>query len=169
MIIGNLFKNLIYDPVSVLGILVFYILLFNLPISLGAVFKKKSSSTVRLITIFVNLCITLQLLFRWSISGHFPISNLYESLYFLAWGITMGQLLVEKEYQSPIIPSIAIPIELATVAFACFVLPDDLKLSSNLVPALRSSWLVMHVSVVMLSYAALIICLLYTSPSPRDS
>jgi len=82
---------------------------------------------------------------------------LYESLYFLTWGITLGQLLVENEYQAPIIPSIAIPIELLTVAFACFVLPEDLKLSSNLVPALRSSWLVMHVSVVMLSYAALII------------
>ena len=68
----------------------------------------------------------------------------------------MGQLLIEREYQSPIIPSIAIPIELLTVAFACFVLPDELKLSSNLVPALRSSWLIMHVSVVMLSYAALI-------------
>ena len=157
MILDNLLKNLIYEPVSVLGLLVFYILLVNLPICLGAVFKKKFSFTVRILTIIVNLFITLQLLFRWSISGHFPISNLYESLYFLAWGITMGQLLIEREYQSPIIPSIAIPIELLTVAFACFVLPDDLKLSSNLVPALRSSWLVMHVSVVMLSYAALII------------
>ena len=157
MLINNLFKNLIFDPVSVLGLFVFYILLVNLPISLAAAFKKKSSSTVRIFTIIVNLLITLQLLFRWSISGHFPISNLYESLYFLTWGITMGQLLIESEYQSPIIPSIAIPIELMTVAFACFVLPDDLKLSSNLVPALRSSWLVMHVSVVMLSYAALII------------
>ena len=48
-------------------------------------------------------------------------------------------------------------MQLTTVAFACFVLPEDLKLSSSLVPALRSSWLVMHVSVVMLSYAALII------------
>ena len=157
MLLDNLLKNLIYEPVSVLGVLVFYILLVNLPISLFAVFKKKSSYTVRLLTIVVNLFITLQLLFRWSISGHFPISNLYESLYFLTWGITLGQLLIEREYQSPIIPSIAIPIELLTVAFACFVLPDDLKLSSNLVPALRSSWLVMHVSVVMLSYAALII------------
>jgi cytochrome c-type biogenesis protein CcsB len=82
---------------------------------------------------------------------------LYESLYFLTWGITIGQLLIEREYKAPLISSIAIPIELLTVAFACFVLPDDLKLSSNLVPALRSSWLVMHVSVVMLSYAALII------------
>ncbi len=157
MILNNLFKNLIYDPVSFLGLLIFYILLINLPISLVAVFKKKSSFAVRLFTVLTNLLITSQLLFRWSISGHFPISNLYESLYFLAWGISMGQLLIEREYQSPIIPSIAIPIELLTVAFASFVLPEDLKSSSNLVPALRSSWLVMHVSVVMLSYAALII------------
>ena len=157
MMFDNLFKNLINDPVSVLGLLVFYILLVNFPISLGAAFTKKSSLLVRILTILVNVFITLQLIFRWSISGHFPISNLYESLYFLAWGISMGQLLIEREYQSPIIPSIAIPIELLTVAFACFVLPDELKLSSNLVPALRSSWLIMHVSVVMLSYAALII------------
>jgi cytochrome c-type biogenesis protein CcsB len=157
MMIDNLFKNLVYDPVSVLGLSSFYILLVNLPISLGAVFKKKSSFTVWVLTILVNLLITLQLSFRWSISGHFPISNLYESLYFLTWGISLGQLLIEREYPSPVIPAIAIPIELLSVAFACFVLPEDLKLSSNLVPALRSSWLIMHVSVVMLSYAALII------------
>ncbi len=157
MILDNFFKNIIYDPVSTIGLLVFYILLINLPISLVYVFTKKSSSVVRILTILVNFCIALQLIFRWSISGHFPISNLYESLYFLAWGISMGQLLIEREYQSPIIPSIAIPIQLLTIAFACFVLPEDLKLSSNLVPALRSSWLIMHVSVVMLSYAALII------------
>ena len=157
MIFDGFIKNLIYDPVSSIGILIFYFLLINLPISLIASFKKKSSSYVRLITILINLFIALQLMSRWIISGHFPISNLYESLYFLVWGITLGQLLIEKEYSTPIIPAIAIPIELLTIAFACFVLPEDLKLSSNLVPALRSSWLVMHVSVVMLSYAALII------------
>ena len=58
MILDKLFKNLIYDPVSALGLLVFYILLVNLPISLGAVFKKKSSSTVRFFTILVNLLIS---------------------------------------------------------------------------------------------------------------
>ncbi len=157
MILDNVFKNIIYDPVSTIGLLVFYILLINLPISLVCVFTKKSSSFVRILTILVNFFIAVQLIFRWSISGHFPISNLYESLYFLVWGISLGQLLIEREYQSPIIPSIAIPIQLLTIAFACFVLPEDLKLSSNLVPALRSSWLIMHVSVVMLSYAALII------------
>ena len=157
MLLDNFFNHLLYDPVSVFGISVFYILLINLPISLTAFFIKKSSFVVKILTILVNFFITLQLISRWSISGHFPISNLYESLYFLTWGISLGQLLIEREYQSPIIPSIAIPIELLTVAFACFILPDELKLSSNLVPALRSSWLVMHVSVIMLSYAALII------------
>ena len=67
MILDDLFKNLIYDPVSVLGLLVFYILLFNLPISLSAVFQKKSSFTVRLFTILANLFIALQLIFRWNI------------------------------------------------------------------------------------------------------
>ncbi len=157
MLFDNFFKNLIYDPVSILGLLVFFVLLINLPISLLSGFRTKSSPIVRLLTVLVNFLIALQLILRWSISGHFPISNLYESLYFLVWGISLGQLLVEKEYQSPIISSVAIPIQLLTVAFACFVLPEDLKLSSNLVPALRSSWLIMHVSVVMLSYSALII------------
>ena len=157
MISDSFIKNLIYDPVSTFGILSFYLLLINLPLSLIAFFNKKISSYVRFFTITINLLIALQLISRWLVSGHFPISNLYESLYFLVWGLSLGQLLVEKEYPTPIIPAIAIPIELLTVAFACFVLPDDLKLSSNLVPALRSSWLIMHVSVVMLSYAALII------------
>ena len=157
MIFDNFFENLIYDPVSTLGLLVFYILLVNFPISLISFFVKKSLSVVRVLTILAIFFITIQLVFRWSISGHFPISNLYESLYFLTWGILIGQLLIEREYQSLIIPSIMIPIELLSVAFACFVLPYDLQSSSNLVPALRSSWLIMHVSVVMLSYAALII------------
>jgi cytochrome c-type biogenesis protein CcsB len=46
---------------------------------------------------------------------------------------------------------------LGCVAFASFALPDTLQEASPLVPALRSSWLVMHVSVIMLSYAALLV------------
>ena len=157
MIFDNFLKSFMYDPVSFIGLSIFYLLLINFPISLVSVFNKKSSSLVKFLSILVNIFIALLLIFRWANSGHFPVSNLYESLYFLVWGISLGQLLVDLEYRSPIVPSIAIPIQLLTIAFACFVLPDDLRLSSNLVPALRSSWLIMHVSVVMLSYAALVI------------
>ena len=48
-------------------------------------------------------------------------------------------------------------MSLISIAFASFALPEDLQNSAPLVPALRSSWLVMHVSVIMCSYAALII------------
>ncbi|MFM9046574.1 MAG: c-type cytochrome biogenesis protein CcsB, partial [Cyanobium sp.] len=54
-------------------------------------------------------------------------------------------------------PAAATPMALGCVAFASFALPDRLQEASPLVPALRSSWLVMHVSVIMLSYAALLI------------
>ena len=40
---------------------------------------------------------TLRLLAaRWIESGHFPLSNMYESLLFLAWGITAVHLVVTE-------------------------------------------------------------------------
>ena len=154
--IEDVFKNLFLDPVSSLGLISFYILLFLLPLSLFSAFNNRSSYFVRYFTITVNFCLVLQLLSRWLISSHFPISNLYESLCFLTWGLTLVQLLLQKGYQTAVIPCLGIPASLLTLGFACFVLPDNLRIASNLVPALRSSWLVMHVSVVMLSYSALI-------------
>ena len=153
----DVFQNLLADPVSSLGLLAFYILLVSLPLSLIALFNKSLSSLVSSTTIVVNIILAFQLCCRWIISSHFPISNLFESLCFLTWGLTLAQLLLHNEYQSSVIPCVAIPASLITLGFACFVLPDDLRIASNLVPALRSSWLVMHVSVVMLSYSALIL------------
>ncbi len=155
--LSEFIKNIISDPVVSLGIVAFYLLLFSLPFSLIATFKNKSSDFVKSLAIIANIFITLQLISRWIISSHFPISNLFESLCFLSWGLILAQLILEREYQTPIISTLSIPVILLTLGFACFVLPEDLRSSSNLVPALRSSWLVMHVSVVMLSYASLII------------
>ena len=93
MIFNNVLKSIMYEPVSFLGILVFYVLLINLPLTLISIFTKKTASLVSVLTILVNISIAILLIFRWIISGHFPISNLYESLYFLVWGITLGQLL----------------------------------------------------------------------------
>ena len=155
--LSEYFKNIISDPVVSMGVFAFYILLFSLPFSLTATFKNKSSDLVKTLTIIANIFLALQLISRWILSSHFPISNLFESLCFLSWGLILAQLILEREYQTPIISTLSIPIILLTLGFACFVLPEDLRSSSNLVPALRSSWLVMHVSVVMLSYASLII------------
>jgi len=148
---------LLNDPVLGLGLLAFALLLVVLPLSFWSLSGGRNSTAVRLLVAAANLCLTAQLVLRWLDSGHFPISNLYESLCFLAWGCTLTQLLVERSWPSPLVPAAATPMALGCVAFASFALPDTLQEASPLVPALRSSWLVMHVSVIMLSYAALLV------------
>ena len=64
MIFDSFIKNLIYDPVSNLGILIFYFLLINLPFSLIALFNKKFIHKQLIIFmtsffLFCNLCFSL--------------------------------------------------------------------------------------------------------------
>lgn len=147
------------DPVLALGLLAFGLLLVALPLAFWSVSgaATRSVTVVRLLVAAANLSLTAQLTLRWWESGHFPISNLYESLCFLAWACTLTQLLVERSWPSPLVPAAATPMGLGCLAFASFALPDRLQQAAPLVPALRSSWLVMHVSVIMVSYAALLV------------
>ena len=156
MNISLLFET-IQDPVISLGFTAFLLLLCALPCSFWSVSSENTSSIVRLLVALSNLSLTALLVFRWWQSGHFPISNLYESLCFLAWAGTLTQLLLERSWPSPLVSAWATPLSLLSLGFASFVLPEKLQISSPLVPALRSSWLIMHVSVIMCSYAALLV------------
>jgi len=145
------------DPVFSLGLGAFALLLVALPLAFWSLSGGQRSKAVTVLVAIANLALTAQLVLRWWDSGHFPISNLYESLCFLAWGCTLAQLLVERAWSSPLVSAASSPMALGCVAFASFALPDRLQEASPLVPALRSSWLIMHVSVIMLSYAALLV------------
>nr|YP_009392014.1 cytochrome c biogenesis protein ccs1 [Periphykon beckeri]ARW60362.1 cytochrome c biogenesis protein ccs1 [Periphykon beckeri] len=115
------------------------------------------------LTILINGMLGSSLLIRWIDSQYFPLSNLYESMVFLAWSITLIQIVLEIRTQNKLIGSITIPIVLFIIAFTSLSLPKELKLASPLVPALRSNWLIMHVTVMIVSYATLIVgCLLST-------
>lgn len=149
--------SLTSDPVLGLGLVAFALLLVAMPAAFWFLSTGRSNPLIRVLVTAANLCLTAQLVLRWWDSGHFPISNLYESLCFLAWGCTLTQLLVERAWSHPLVPAAATPMALGCIAFASFALPDRLQEASPLVPALRSSWLVMHVSVIMLSYAALLV------------
>jgi cytochrome c-type biogenesis protein CcsB len=220
-----------------------------------------------ILTSIANISLFFLLILRWFESGHFPLSNLYESLMFLSWSLTMIHLFIEfgfssktdkelenntisspilsssqlskewKKETSPflvegsgihnsaatlslegkvpalipllckeeplalqrenrtksldhgnkegegkdmltrsysytnlmkkgskmmnessikLVGSIIAPCALFTNAFATFSLPKEMQEASPLVPALQSNWLMMHVTVMILSYAALI-------------
>ena len=104
-----------------------------------------------------NLCIAALLAARWLEAGYFPISNLYESLFFLAWGITTIHLVAENMSRSRLVGVVTAPIAMGITAFAALTLPAQMQTSAPLVPALKSNWLMMHVSVMMLSYATLMV------------
>lgn len=122
--------------------------------------------------ILSNILIAAVLGARWIESGHFPLSNLYESLMFLSWTTTFIHLSFsslpssflgrdEKEGfrggQFKWLGMITTPAALMFNGFASFSLPEEMQISGPLVPALQSNWLMMHVTLMILSYATLIL------------
>jgi cytochrome c-type biogenesis protein CcsB len=125
-----------------------------------------------LLSNFGKLCATIAngLLFfilcsRWIVAGYFPLSNLYESLLFLTWTLLTLYLYVESQTKSKLIGAILIPVALLINAFGNLTLTPEMQKASPLVPALQSNWLMMHVSMMLLSYATLImgslLCILF--------
>jgi len=104
-----------------------------------------------------NLAIAALLGARWLEAGYFPLSNLYESLFFLCWGITAVHLIAEFLSGSRLVGTVTTPVAMGITAFAALQLPEEMQASAPLVPALKSNWLMMHVSVMMLSYSALMV------------
>jgi cytochrome c-type biogenesis protein CcsB len=107
--------------------------------------------------VIANLSMATLLAARWIDAGYFPLSNLYESLFFLAWGITALHLVAERLSRSRLVGAATAPVVMGIVAFAALVLPDEMQAAQPLVPALQSNWLMMHVTVMLLSYSALLV------------
>ncbi len=124
----------------------------------GVAFPQLPLKTLGTVGMLIaNLCIAALLAARWIAAGYFPLSNLYESLFFLAWGITAIHLVAEKMSQSRLVGAATAPVAMGICAFAALTLPDEMQNSAPLVPALKSNWLMMHVSVMMISYSTLMV------------
>ena len=127
--------------------------------------KNKFSQIGRISSFCANILLFFILCSRWIVAGYFPLSNLYESLLFLTWALLTVYLYIELRTNSNLIGAILLPVTLFIIGFANLTLSADMQKSSPLVPALQSNWLMMHVSMMILSYATLIIgsllCLLF--------
>jgi len=111
----------------------------------------------KIFVLFSNLLFALTLLLRWIGENYFPLSNLYESLIFLSWGISTIHLFIEFQTKSRLIGCIVSPILFFIAGFSSLTLPTDMQKALPLVPSLQSNWLMMHVTMMMISYATLIV------------
>nr|YP_009233911.1 cytochrome c heme attachment protein [Hilaria cenchroides]AMB49607.1 cytochrome c heme attachment protein [Hilaria cenchroides] len=100
--------------------------------------------------------ITGFLVSRWISSGHFPLSNLYESLIFLSWALYILHTIPKIQNSKNDLSAITTPSTILTQGFATSGLLTEMHQSTILVPALQSQWLMMHVSMMLLSYATLL-------------
>jgi len=131
-------------------------------ISLAFPKNNFSFSIVRIFVLLSNLLFFLTLLLRWIGEHYFPLSNLYESLIFLSWFISTIHLVIEQRTKSRLLGSITTPILFFLSGFSSLTLPIEMQKALPLVPSLQSNWLMMHVSMMMVSYATLIIGSLFS-------
>nr|YP_009409370.1 CcsA [Aloe vera]AEX96128.1 cytochrome c heme attachment protein [Aloe vera]APP88823.1 CcsA [Aloe vera]UVF33723.1 cytochrome c biogenesis protein [Aloe vera]UVF36035.1 cytochrome c biogenesis protein [Aloe vera] len=114
----------------------------------------RNSSEKGMIATFFS--ITGLLITRWISSRHFPLSNLYESLIFLSWSFSIIHMISKILNHKNDLSAITAPSAIFTQGFATSGLSSEMHQSARLVPALQSQWLMMHVSMMLLSYAALL-------------
>nr|ULF02549.1 cytochrome c heme attachment protein [Cymbidium lancifolium] len=114
----------------------------------------RNSSEKGMIATFFS--ITGFLVIRWISSGHFPLSNLYESLIFLSWSLSIIHMIPYLGNHKNDLSAITVPSVIFTQGFATSGLSTEMHKPVILVPALQSQWLIMHVSMMLLSYAALL-------------
>nr|YP_010388966.1 cytochrome c heme attachment protein [Limnophila sessiliflora]UPQ44201.1 cytochrome c heme attachment protein [Limnophila sessiliflora] len=101
-------------------------------------------------------CITGLLVTRWIYSGHFPLSDLYESLISLSWSFSLFYIVTYLKKKKNFLSTIIGPSAIFTQGFATSGLLTEIHPPTILVPALQSEWLIMHVSMMILSYATLL-------------
>jgi cytochrome c-type biogenesis protein CcsB len=93
---------------------------------------------------------TLAVAHRWYVAGHPPLSNIYEMLLCFIWTLAALTVYVERRYRVRLIGTVTMPLAVLGVILMQ-LLPSEIH---PLVPALQSTWLQIHVTLAMLSYAA---------------
>ncbi len=130
--------------------LIFYAGAAALYMGFGVTGIERYVKFASVVTIIGFLANTAAAAHRWYIAGRPPFSNLYEMLLSFVWTVALLTLVAEKGYGVKIIGSITMPIAVVSVILMQ-LLPSDVR---PLVPALQSTWLHVHVTLAMLSYAA---------------
>jgi ABC-type transport system involved in cytochrome c biogenesis permease subunit len=92
---------------------------------------------------------TAGIVVRWASTGHAPFSNIYEMVLMFSWGVVAFQVFSEWKLELNILGAVTLPVA-ALSLMLMQVLPGGVR---PLVPALQSTWLQIHVSLAVLSYA----------------
>ncbi len=94
---------------------------------------------------------TIGLAIRWNISGHAPWSNGYESLIYIGWATILSGLIFVRRSEVTLAVTALLASLILSVAGMSWMDPEI----TNLVPVLKSYWLIIHVAIITASYGFL--------------
>ena len=126
-------------------------------------FKKpaiaKLAARVQLCALLIH---TAAIVLRGVEMGRLPMANQYEFATAFAWALALVSLIFVGRFRFPVLGAFASPVTLLLAVYAGVQKLNELKVIEqsgvdsirNLMPALRSSWLGIHVSTVIVAYGA---------------
>ena len=94
---------------------------------------------------------TVGFILRWINTGHYPLSNMYEYLAVMSWMAVLTFGIITWRYRQWVISALISPI-VVMLMVAASMLPKDP--SQQLMPALQSKWLIIHVSLASIGAGA---------------
>ena len=105
---------------------------------------------------------TAAIVLRGILMGRLPMANQYEFSTAFAWALALVSLIFILKFRFPALGAFSSPVTLLLAAYAGLMKLNELKVIAaggvdsirNLMPALRSSWLGIHVSTVIVAYGA---------------
>jgi len=103
------------------------------------------------ITVLLFLVYSAGLAIRWYISDHAPWSNSYETLLYVGWATLLSGFVFIKKSQITLSVTLILSSLILMVAGMSWLNPEI----TNLVPVLKSYWLIVHVAVITASYGFL--------------
>lgn len=112
---------------------------------------RKVTSRIMLSFVLIGFALhTANIIYRYVVAGHIPITNFHESTSFFSWSIVFIFFILQFRYKVSILCSFVMPV-VFVLMLSSSMLPQEIK---PLSPVLQSYWLTIHTVVAFLGNAA---------------
>jgi len=116
-----------------------------------SVLKKNGVGFISFIFLILGFIFnTLNIIFRTLAAHRLPFATMYEVLLVFSWGIALFLIILQINRRMRLLGTLVTPV-IFIFTFYASMLPSDIK---NLMPALKSDWLIYHVGMAIIAYGA---------------
>ncbi len=134
---------------KICGVVGFFLLIVHLIGIFSNKLKPKKFLTIgTALVALVFVAYSSGLAIRWYISGHAPWSNGYETMLYIGWATLLSGFVFLKKSHITLAVTTILASLILMVAGMSWMNPEI----TNLVPVLKSYWLIVHVAVITASY-----------------